>query len=331
MRVLLAIDGSDAAWRAVTLVSTSHLPANSLVRVVAVVHEPSEMMGLPLVVPPATRGAGGIPGVSGDATERASDEIRWFEDALENATSTLRLSGIRAERLLLHGRPASAIVDEAKAMAADLIVVGSRGLGRFQRLLLGSVSSEIVDHAKCPVLVVRHPRVRGIVLAVDGSACGKRAAEFLASSGLGKGQRVSVVSVADVALPWEIGLGGGYGPVLDSYEEDVSEARNNALAIARQTAEGLQEAGLDARYELREGDVTHGILEATAANEANLIVTGTRGHAGVARLLLGSVARKVLLHADASVLIVRQVAHSSGEGPLEEERATGRERQPTAV
>jgi nucleotide-binding universal stress UspA family protein len=54
-----------------------------------------------------------------------------------------------------HGSPADVIVDEAEDNGADLIVVGTRGLHAGRRLLLGSVSTKVVHHAPCDVLVVR--------------------------------------------------------------------------------------------------------------------------------------------------------------------------------
>jgi nucleotide-binding universal stress UspA family protein len=61
--------------------------------------------------------------------------------------------GVDAETVEAQGDPGEAILDSAKD--ADLVVVGSRGLNPFQRLLLGSVSSKVVHRAECDVLVVR--------------------------------------------------------------------------------------------------------------------------------------------------------------------------------
>jgi nucleotide-binding universal stress UspA family protein len=56
---------------------------------------------------------------------------------------------------ILEGDPASAIIEVAKVRNSDLIVMGSRGLGRLAGLLLGSTSQKVVSHATCPVLIVR--------------------------------------------------------------------------------------------------------------------------------------------------------------------------------
>lgn len=59
---------------------------------------------------------------------------------------------------VLEGRPADVIVDHARAVKADLIVMGSLGRTGLERLLVGSVAERVVRLAPCPVLVVRAPR-----------------------------------------------------------------------------------------------------------------------------------------------------------------------------
>jgi nucleotide-binding universal stress UspA family protein len=179
------------------------------------------------------------------------------------------------------GRPATVIVDEAAAWGAELIVVGSRGLGRLGTMLLGSVSAEVVDHAPCPVLVTRSSAIRSILVAVDGSSSARQAVEHLAVGYL-RGHPAEVLSV---------------GP---THPSDIQ-----ADAIAAQAAEDLAADGYRVRWSICIGDPAHEIIEAAKALDADLIVLGSRGLTGLARLRLGSVARNVLLHTPASVLIVR--------------------------
>ncbi len=64
-------------------------------------------------------------------------------------------SGVKADTVLREGHPAQVILDAAKAAGADMIVMGSRGLGGIKGLLLGSVSHAVVSHAPVPVLIVK--------------------------------------------------------------------------------------------------------------------------------------------------------------------------------
>lgn len=86
--------------------------------------------------------------LAGREVERGRDLLRPFAEVLERA-------GIRVEMEVLEGPPPRAILAVAETREADLIVIGSRGLGAIRGLLLGSVSERVIRLAKCPVFVVR--------------------------------------------------------------------------------------------------------------------------------------------------------------------------------
>jgi nucleotide-binding universal stress UspA family protein len=92
---------------------------------------------------------------------------------------------------------------------------------------------------------------------------------------------------------------------------DAAEASRRAHdELARQLAAELTARGLRATPERREGDAATEIIAAADTRDADLIVLGTHGQTGLTRLVLGSVARNVLHHSSASVLIARQKAVS---------------------
>lgn len=95
------------------------------------------------------------------------DEI-WSKDVYaqlekmgHQATSYIekiaKAAGMEAESIVLKGDPAEKIVNFAEEQNVDMIIVGSLGKGKFERLVIGSVSEKVVRHAKVPVLVVREP------------------------------------------------------------------------------------------------------------------------------------------------------------------------------
>jgi nucleotide-binding universal stress UspA family protein len=74
---------------------------------------------------------------------------------LDKCKAVAEKSGTKIETVIAEGDAASGITGYAQKGGFDLIVVGSRGLGRFKEMVLGSTSSKVLQHAKCPVLVVK--------------------------------------------------------------------------------------------------------------------------------------------------------------------------------
>ena len=146
--VLLAIDGSSGSERARRLAASVLDTASVSIEVAGVVAAPQ----VPIVVP----SAGGVMlGRVADRTElRRSNELA--RDGIERAAAALRDRGFGTTTALLTGTPGTQLLKEAENISADLVVVGSRGLGPFRRAVLGSVSDQLVRHAPA-TLVARDP------------------------------------------------------------------------------------------------------------------------------------------------------------------------------
>ena len=213
------------------------------------------------------------------------------------AADRLRRPGVEADPVLRGGDPATAIVDEADAFDADLVIVGTRGQGRVRSLLVGSVAAGVLDRAPCPVLVARRPSVRTVVLATDGSSVSDAALEAVATWSMFEDADIQVLSVASISthdreLP----------PVRTMREATLrSRHRSHADAAVRI----LQAAGRRAVGTVRTGEPAAAIAGFAEARAVDLIVLGSRGRTGLRRTLLGSVARDVVSSTQASVLVVR--------------------------
>jgi len=302
MRVLLAMDGSTSADTARNLVASLAWPEATCIRVVAVVEPMSAVL---VGLSPYT------------ATEFDDRQIAGsLQQRLTETASLLAKPGRTIETQVLRGRPASAIVDQATDMRADLIVIGSRGLGRLRSMLLGSVSAEVVDHAPCPVLVARASSIGPVLVAVDGSDSARRAVENLADATYLAGHRLHVLTVGPMlydGLPaWSLSVADSKVP---AYQDLLAEDRRRTEANAARAAQELAREGYDVNWTIGAGDAAHEIIQAAQDFSCDLIVMGSRGLTGLDRLLLGSVARNVLLHAPMSVLIVREPVRERAPEP----------------
>ena len=210
----------------------------------------------------ASQLAGPWPSLAVGETDRLDAEMRCAaEQALAERRPRLERPGVTVESSILEGRPASAIVHEAKAMDAELVVVGSRGHGTIESMLLGSVSAEVVDHAPAPVLVARGGRIDRVVLAWDGSACAARAATLVRGWPIFCRSDVRVVSVADIGTPWWTGFPEpGSAELVPMLRESAMAVRDECGRRARSMKDRLVAAGLRAEAEPREGDPATQIL-----------------------------------------------------------------------
>jgi nucleotide-binding universal stress UspA family protein len=298
MRVILAVDGSEPSGLAVDLVAAAAWPPGTGIDIVQVIDLASLVYGGPW---PA------VPTIAPDQIE--ADFREQAERTLDHTAARLAGPERRIHTEVIAGRPATLIVNRAKEMRADLIVLGSRGHGRIESMVLGSVSAEVVDHAPCPVLVARGSQTRRVLLGWDGSSAACRVADLVKSWPLFAQSLIRVVSVADVKYPWWTGFPeAGSAEMLPMYVETADAMRREHEELATAMASSLRAAGREAEPERRDGDPATEMLASAAHWPADVVAIGTHGRTGVRRLVLGSVARNVLQHAPCSVLIARDEA-----------------------
>jgi nucleotide-binding universal stress UspA family protein len=153
-RILVAIDGSESASRA----------ANAALELADKLR--AELIILHAVSPPGTAYKGALPSLGATSPPPAPQEEidAYYSYAKRVATgimagtvSEAKKRGVQVKTEIPEGVSSvvETIINHASRDNVDLIVVGTRGLGGFRKLLIGSVSSGVVTHASCPVLIVR--------------------------------------------------------------------------------------------------------------------------------------------------------------------------------
>ena len=140
-RIVVGVDGSDESVAALEWAAQEARSRGAVLTIVTAWQFPhSAYLGLPGAM---------IPDELGEDLEWGAKETQ--ADALHRALPSG--AGVPVETLVVEGPPASVLIDAASG--ADMLVVGSRGLGGFRELLLGSVSQQCAHHASCPVVIVR--------------------------------------------------------------------------------------------------------------------------------------------------------------------------------
>jgi nucleotide-binding universal stress UspA family protein len=246
-------------------------------------------------------------------TDPAPFEARGAE-ILDRAMKSLAASGpvaIDTRPVLVRGYPSKALVHAAEG--AELLAVGSRGLGGFSGLLLGSVSQNCVHHAPCSVAVIprgwsgsEHGRV---VVGVDGSPPSYGALRWAVDEAVLRNTRLDIVNAynyLDVVMPMLI------SPGIDS---EVLEKASTSL-LEQMLGSVIPVLGpRPPAVELiaKHIGAARGLLEAAAG--ADLLLVGSGGRGGVRGRLLGSVSQQCVHHAPCPVIVVRERdREQQGEG-----------------
>jgi len=276
--ILVAFDGSESSKNA--LVQAANVAKESGCNIAAV------------TVVPRVEGSVGVPG--------ADEASKFYMTSIDRAMSTLEEPASACpmiQAIELEGNTHKAIIEVAEERGADLIAVGRKGRSALGRLLLGSVAARVIGYSPVDVLVVPDDTVLSwntLLLATDGSTYSKAAADRAIRIAGHYGAGLKVVSVVDV--PYE-----AYGDAPDVVDQMVDMAQG----IVESVKNKAQEFNVGVETFVKEGPAQDMILELANEQKANVIVMGSHGRTGLARLLMGSVTEKVIGHAPCPVLVVK--------------------------
>jgi nucleotide-binding universal stress UspA family protein len=234
---------------------------------------------------------------------------------LAEAAKRVEPLGLDVTTSVATGDTAGVLVDMSKAHG--LVVVGSRGKGGFTERLLGTVSSALPAHARCPVVIVPYrrgeeeppvempPAVRRIIVGIDGSTSAEGALRVAIAQARVWGAEL----VAATGVP--VGTGAG---ILAWLPAQIDHAQ-----ILADIKVGLDEMVDKFSTEYPGVRITGQVVDGTGAEtligltkEADLLVVGSRGRGGFRGLLLGSTSQAVLHHSACPVLVVNRRVDEGG-------------------
>lgn len=197
--------------------------------------------------------------------------------------------------------PMAALMKQSRF--AEMLVVGTRGRGSVRSLLLGSISSQCAQHAKCPVVVVNpewmppgYGESDHLVVGVDGSGSAAVALEWAVEETKVHHGRLEIVNA------WQVPNAAGYPYVGVSFDPAPFERASEELLVeasAHSGADKLEPGPTLTNCNNRAGEA---LLE--HSKKADMLVVGARGEGGFADLMLGSVARQVLHGAQCPVAVI---------------------------
>lgn len=196
------------------------------------------------------------------------------------------------------------IIDEAVARKSTMIIMGRRGRKGFRRLVMGSTTAWTIGHAPCSVMVVPRAALvdfKSIVVATDGSKYSTAAASEAIGIAKRNNAKLTVLAVvpADIAMPTDIDFAALQREKLA--DQEMQSAEKNAKAVK----EAAQKAGVDVQAFVMSGKPADAIIEIAKDKSADLVVVGSHGRTGLDRLLMGSVAERVIVLATCAVLAVK--------------------------
>ncbi|MFI8089511.1 universal stress protein [Streptomyces sp. NPDC086080] len=286
--VIVGVDGSASSLAAVEAAAREARARKAALKVVHAFLWPA--MHVPLGPSPLGPPGGGI----------QNSVERLVAEAVERARAAA--PEVEVSDAVVAGEPLTVL--EAQSRAAELVVVGSRGMGGFVGLMVGSTAVHLAAHAHCPVLVVREEaRPDGpVVVGVDGSPAGDRAVEFAFEA-------AELYGTTLVALhawtTWNAPLPAPQDPS-EPYANPAEALGQEEERLLSEALAGHQERHPDVTVEhkLVHGPTREALIE--ASRDARLMVAGARGRGGFAGLLLGSVSQALLHHAHCPVAVVRE-------------------------
>ncbi|MFA4903760.1 MAG: universal stress protein [Desulfobaccales bacterium] len=209
------------------------------------------------------------------------------QERLERQKAEAAKQGVTLETRTRTGSSAyEGIMEEAQELKPDLIIMGRHGYTGLTRLLMGSTTARVIGHSPCHVLVVPQGvtlNFQRLLIASDGSPFSEAAWQETLALAQAMGSALIAVSVAPD-------------------ERDIPAA-TQAVQNLEQAA---QKQGLTLDTMILTGRPDEAIVNAAIFKEASLIVVGSHGRTGLKRLLMGSVAERVIGHAKCPVLVVKK-------------------------
>ena len=288
--IIVAVDGSDASNEAVRWAANAALKRKQPLKLVSAYTMPQFMYADGMVPPQELYDE--LESEAGDKIENARKIVTDFS------------ADVEVSYLVKEGAPIDTLLDLSET--AEMIVMGSRGLGSLSSLVMGSVSSAVVAHAECPVVVVRKDndvtvdnKYGPVVVGVDGSEISRQALKIAFREAEARGALLRAVhSWTDTQIHTTY---VGLVDAQNQMDRMIVERQNMMEDELKELIKEYPSVQVEEIVE-RERPV-QSLTE--AAKDAQLLIVGSHGRGGFKGMLLGSTSRTLLQYAPCPMMVVR--------------------------
>jgi nucleotide-binding universal stress UspA family protein len=290
-QVAVALDGSDFAERSLPAAAAISRLFDATLALISVLPSRGALRVLP-------KGRS-----SGNPVEAGQVETEAYLDRLAGA---YRDQGVRTEYYVAAGPVAQAIDVLTIELNADLLIMSTHGRSGISRFMLGSNASAVIQGLRRPVLLLRPqalagdslPRIRRVLVTLDGSSFAERVLPWMQQVSTATGAEVLLLAVPEVPEP------ALYGAMADAVDELRAQAESNARRYLERTAASLRDLGMHVQPLVEGSRPAMAILDVAEREQVDLIMLATHGRGGMDRLMLGSVADRVIHHSRCPILLV---------------------------
>ena len=313
-RILTPLDGSDLSEQVLPyvrgLASRLSLPASFLMAVEA--GHPSIGQALnPLL----------------HSHETENHRVGHAEHYLASVAARMGGAGVSATTVVARGEPAEAIVENAGTDPSTLIAMASHGRSGVARWWMGSVADKVLHTANNPLLLVRsqshsasaqESAPEKLIVPVDGSEVAEEVLPHVAYLASTLGIPVDLVQITISEAEYYQAMSMGLRvlpPTLPSFQSFSDKVVEEAQAYISDVRNRLTQQGVaNVQERLLQGSPAECIVDLASSSANSLVAMTTHGRSGVGRMILGSVAERVVRQSGGPVLLVR--ASQSTQVPL---------------
>ena len=274
--ILIPLDGSTFAEQPLSLAKTLCHKYDAQATLVSI--QPAK----PKILPPL--GRQGAPMLQGRADREAY---------LEQIVSQFNRGGLKADFAVGFGHIVEEIGTIAQDNSTDLVIMSTHGRSGLERWLIGSIASKLIRLTQVPILLIRpsdewrtrDSRFKHLLVTLDGSKTAERVLPYVRTFATIFNSKVLLISVPEGLEPDD-----GEVEQLEQYLDNV--------------AKSLRELGATVEIMVTGSEPAHAIVDISENEATDLVMMATHGRGGLERLMLGSVADRVIRHTHRPIFLV---------------------------